>query len=304
MAIRITNQMMANTMLSNSNYALTNMYKIQNQITTGKKFLSASENPVDASQIIKINVSLGQLGDWKKNSFTAKEELNMAYDALAGVQNSLQRINELSVGLASGLNSDFNFKAYLQEINEHARTISGLANTQYMGNFIFGGTNTLNPPYSVDDNMNVTYNGTVEGEIWERKTEIGYNEEISLNLYGKDIFGDDSGGIFAAVKQLNDIVAVQPVDIMAISETLKSIQDCMDKVSESMSVASLRVNRLDTIESVNTSLITTLTKTKANLHETDLIEATSQFALHQAAMEATLKIGANMLNGPSLLNYI
>lgn len=304
MVIRVTNQMVSKLMLNNANSAMLNMYKIQNQITTGKKFLDASENPIDASQILKMNTSLGQISDWKLNINTAKEELNLAYDTLGGVLDNMQRINELTTRLANGSNSDETNLALISEINERTKTVASLANTQYLGTYIFGGTNTLNNPYDVDANMNVTYNGTVEGEVWERRTEINFNEEITLNVYGKDIFGDNAGGIFATIKNLNDILAVDPIDIMEINYSLKPIQDSINKVVDSMSLISSRVSRLESVSDLNTSMNTTLTTSKANLFETDVIEATSQYALYQAAMEATFKIGSYMLNGPSLLNYI
>lgn len=304
MVIRVTNQMISNLTLRNANTAMLNMYKIQNQIASGQKFSNAVENPNDASQVIKMNTSLGQLADWKTNITTAKEELNLAYDTLGGVQENLQRINELTIQLASGIHSDSGNLAIISEINERAKTIAGLANTQYLGTYIFGGTNTLNNPYDVDDNMNVTHNGTVDGEVWERRVEINFNEEVTLNVNGKDIFGDDTGGIFAIVKNLNDILAIDPVDRMAISQSLKPIQDVMGKVTDATSLVSSRVSRLESVSDLNTTMTTTYKTLKADLFETDVIEATSQFALWQTAMEATFKVGSWMLNGPSLLNYI
>jgi len=304
MVIRVTNQMMSRTMISNANNAMLNMYKIQNQISTGKKFLNAAENPIDASQILKMNTSLGQLSDWKLNIGTAKEELNLTYDTLNGVLDNMQRINELTVRLASAANSEGTNLALISEINERTKTVASLANTQFLGVYIFGGTNTLNNPFDIDDAMNVTYNGTVEGEIWERRTEINFNEEVTVNVYAKNLFGDNTEGIFATVKNLNDILAIDPVDIMAINASLQPIQDSIGKVVDAMSIISSRVSRLDSVADLNMSMTTTLKSSKANLFETDIIEATSQYALYQTAMEATFKIGSWMLNGPSLLNYI
>lgn len=305
MVFRITNIMTSQLMLSNANNAMLKMYEAQKQVTTGKKFSSVSESPYAANQVLKLNTQIGQLADWKENIATAGEELKFGYDVLSGVQENVQRINELTIRLANAGNSSSVNLSLITEINERAKTLAGLANTQYQGTFIFGGTNTMNAPYLLDDNMNVTYEGTVETQEWQRKTEINYcGEEVTVNVLGKNIFGDDTDGIFATIKDLNDILATTPVDIMAINQLLNPIQDTITKVSDAMSIMSSSVNRLEMISNINTDLTTYLKTIRSDIHDVDIAEASTSYALAQASMEATLQIGAKMLNGPSLLHYL
>lgn len=304
MVIRITNQMTANIMLTNSNSAMNKLYDIQRQVTSGKKFTTATESPFNAAQVVKMKTQLGQLENWKGNILDAKNELGMAYDSLSVMQENVQRVNDLTIRLANDGNSDETNLALISEIKERTKTISGLANNQYQGVYIFGGTNTENPPYTIDDNMNVVYNGTSETQNWERKTEIAQGEEISRNVLGKNILGDETSGFFATVKSINDIVEAPPIDARKINQLLGGLTDTVANISSSMALVSSNVNRLDATAAINETVATGLTAVRSSLEDTDVVEASTQLALQQVSMEATLKIGSKLLNGPSLLNYI
>ena len=73
MAIRISNNMISSVMLKNSQLATEKQYKIQQQITTGQKFQTSSENPYDAMQTLKIKDQLSELVDWDNNLANAKD---------------------------------------------------------------------------------------------------------------------------------------------------------------------------------------------------------------------------------------
>lgn len=305
MVFRITNSMISQQALANINSSTYEMYNLQKQMMTGKKFSSASENPVGASQVMKFNTQIGQLSDWSENIATSKEELKFGYDTLSGVQESIQRINELTIRLANNMNTDDTNQAIITEINARAQSIQSLANAQYKGYYIFGGTNTLNPPYDVDDSFNVTYNGTVETEMWQRNTEVNYGgEEVTVNVLGKHLFGDDTGGIFATVKELNTLITADPVDVMAINACLKPIQEAGRTVANKMAEMSSSVQRLDMLSNYNTDLSTTLKGSKGNVFEIDLVEAASSYTLLRNQMETTMQMSASMLSSSSLLNYL
>ena len=304
MGIRITAQMTSNLMLTNMNKNLSNIYNTYEQITSGKKFTSIGENPSDGTKIMKYNKQLDQLDDWSKNIETAKDELNQSYDTLGLIQENMQRINELAIQAANSYNSQDSMQAIRDEVEQRTRAIAQLANTKYQDKYIFSGSNTDTIPYSLDDDLNVTYSGTSQDGSWERNIEISEGVTMPLNINGQEIFGDENGGIFATLKQLNDALADPDMDIQAISDCITPIQNGIKDITSAQAVMTSRVQRLDATSSINENVSLGLTEMKSNIEDTDLAEAATQLMMYQTALQASLQAGATIMQQATLLNYI
>ena len=304
MGIRITTQMSSNLMLTNMNKNLSNIYSTYEQIASGKKLTSVGQNPSDGTKVMKYNKQLSQLDDWSKNIETAKDEINQSYDTLGLIQENLQRINELTMQAANSFNSEDSLNAIRDEVEQRTRTIAQLANTKYQDKYIFAGTNTSTVPYSLDDDLNVTYSGTKQDGNWERNIEISEGVTMPLNVNGEQILGDENGGIFATLKQLNDALADPDMDVKAISDCLDPIQAGIKNITDVQSTLSSRVQRLDATSNINENAALGLTEMKSNLEDTDLAEATTQLMMYQTALQASLQAGASIMQQASLLNYI
>lgn len=304
MAIRITSQMTSNLMLTNMNKNLSNIYSTYEQITSGKKITSVGQNPIDGTKIMKYNKQLDQLDDWSKNIQSARDELNQSYDTLGLIQENMQRINELAIQAANSYNSQESMQAIRDEVEQRTLTIQQLANTKYQDKYIFSGSNTDTMPYSLDEDLNVTYSGTSQDGNWERNIEISEGVTMPLNVNGQAIFGDKNGGIFATLKELNDALANPDMDIKAISDCITPIQNGIKDITSAQAVMTSRVQRLDATSTINDEVSIGLTEMKSNLEDTDLAEAATQLMMYQTALQASLQAGASIMQQTTLLNYI
>lgn len=304
MGIRITTQMTSNLMLNTMNKNLSNIYNTYEQISSGKKLTSVGQNPSEGTKLMKYNKQLGQLDDWSKNIETAKDELGQSYDTLGLIQENMQRINELTMQAANSFNSADSIEAIRNEVEQRTRTIAQLANTKYQDKYIFAGSNTSTIPYSLDDDLNVTYSGTAQDGNWERNIEISEGVTMPLNINGEEIFGDETAGIFATLKELNDALSNPDMDIKAISDCLDPIQEGIKNITSAQAVISSRVQRLDATGTINDNVTLGLTQMKSNIEDTDMAEAATQLAMYQTALQASLQAGATIMQQATLLNYI
>ena len=296
--------MTSNLMLSTMNQNLSGLYNTYEQITSGKKLTSVGQNPAEGTKLMKYNKQLGQLDDWSKNIETAKDELGQSYDTLGLIQENLQRINELTMQAANSFNSSDSLEAIRSEVEQRTRTIAQLANTKYQDKYIFAGSNTATIPYALDDDLNVTYSGTAQDGNWERNIEISEGVTMPLNINGEEIFGDETSGIFATLKELNDALKDPDMDIKAISDCLDPIQEGIKNITSAQAVISSRVQRLDATGTINDNVTLGLTQMKSNIEDTDMAEAATQLAMYQTALQASLQAGATIMQQATLLNYI
>ena len=296
--------MTSNLMLTTMNKNLSNIYETYEQITSGKKLTSVAQDPAEGTKLMKYNKQLGQLDDWSKNIETAKDELGQSYDTLGLIQENLQRINELTMQAANSFNSSDSLEAIRSEVEQRTRTIAQLANTKYQDKYIFAGSNTATIPYALDDDLNVTYSGTAQDGNWERNIEISEGVTMPLNINGEEIFGDETSGIFATLKELNDALKDPDMDIKAISDCLDPIQEGIKNITSAQAVISSRVQRLDATGTINDNVTLGLTQMKSNIEDTDMAEAATQLAMYQTALQASLQAGATIMQQATLLNYI
>jgi len=305
MVIRITNQLFTSNLFEGSNLASNKILQLRDQITSGRKISTASEDPLSSIQILNMNTQLAKLGDWSKNISTAKEEAKMSYDNLSSLYDQLQAIDDLAIEAANETNDKSQIEALLTEIQARTKTIVNLANSKYGDNYIFAGTNTQTKPYELDETtMSVTYHGTASTDEWRRKTETMEGEETTMNLLGENIFGDGTTGLFASLTSINTAMSADPTDFDSIRAELDNLKAGLKKVSGAMAEASNIVTSMNLSAEVNETSDLSLTESRSLLRDTNVVEATTELIMAQTALEASYQVSAAMLNRPSLLDYI
>lgn len=304
MSIRVTTQMTTNMMKTSINKSYADIYKVYQQITSGKKLSEMSENPSDGTKIVKYNTQLDKLGDWANNIETAKDELSMSWDTLGLINDNLSRINDLAIQAANSYNSDESVEAIRKEIAARTETITSLANTKYQDKYIFAGSNTGTVPYKTDENLKTQYFGTPSSGSWQRNVEISEGTTIPVNVNGEDIFGNGNTGIFAALEKLNTAMSADDIDFRAISESLNPIQDGIKSVTSAQGVISSRVQRLEATSSINSDLTLGTTERKSAIEDTDLTQAATDLVRFQTALQASMKAGSSIMYNSSLLDFI
>ena len=83
--MRVTNNMLTSTMITNLNKNLRKMNDYQKQLATGKQIDTPSDNPVLAAKILKYRTDLSELAQYKKNVEDAQSWLEVTEAAVADV---------------------------------------------------------------------------------------------------------------------------------------------------------------------------------------------------------------------------
>lgn len=176
---------LANNSMADANNAI---IKTQEQLSTGKRVLTAADDPVAATQIQQLTDHLAQVDQYTKNISTAENNLAEEETALKNVTNLVQRIKELAVqaGNTASL-SESEYDALATEVDSRIHELVGLTNTRNAnGDYIFSGYKSQSPAF-VGDNVNgYQYMGD-EGSI---KIKVDDNTFVKASDSGKNIFVD------------------------------------------------------------------------------------------------------------------
>ncbi len=187
--MRVTNNMLVNTLLRNVNNNLSTMQKKQDQLSTGKRVSRPSDDPVAVSKIIKYKTDINELEQYDTNTKDALSWTQTSELAIADISTALQRTRELAVQAANGTNTLEDREKIAMEIEQLKEHIIGNGNKTFAGKYIFSSFQTDKKLLNADGtfNINITQN-----ELDNKPTttyEVGVGETMKVSTNGLDLFG-------------------------------------------------------------------------------------------------------------------
>ncbi len=169
---------------------LNNYNKLTQQLASGNRLTSITDDPIAAVNILNTNRQLGQIDVFSTNVEMAKSELSTLDDLMTLATGYLNSAWQKAVQANNQTYGNDSLEALKVEIDETIKTMVDLANTEYNDNYIFGGANTKTVPYEIDDNGDIIYNGTpYDNPDYIRQTEVSDGVFEIINTTGDKVFG-------------------------------------------------------------------------------------------------------------------
>jgi flagellar hook-associated protein 3 FlgL len=176
---------------------------VENQLSTGKSVNQPSDNPSAASTILSLQNLLSQTQSYSNNINSATTQLNQTESTLTNVSNLLtQATQKIALADVNTGVTDAQRSADAQIVNNLLSTVQGLANTQFNGVYLFGGTKSNAPPY-VSANGGVQFNGS-NGVL---QTTIGQGAQAPTQISASTVFGTLSSRIIGATDLTPSVTA-------------------------------------------------------------------------------------------------
>ena len=305
------------TMTSLATSSMGNSYDkymdIINKITSNKNFTKVSENPIDATKVLKLNDQLAKLDEYQSNIQAAINEMSLAYDTLGAVNDELTSINDLVIEAANISTTPQGARAIAVEMSQRIESIIDKMNTKYLDNYIFSGVYTEKAAYTVTSDGTVEYHGSSE-KAGDRNLTISQDKTFAYNFTGEEIFGkfdpdnvdenDVPLDFFSQMQDLQTILKTEPLDYDAIRNKLDVLKEAQEAIIQTQGTTSAKVAKLLSTQEINNSTITDLTENKVDLEEVDITKAATDLANAQNALQASYLISTNILGSVSLLDYL
>ncbi|MFN3164587.1 MAG: flagellar hook-associated protein FlgL [Pseudohongiellaceae bacterium] len=160
------------------------LQKTELQIASGLRVSKPSDDPAAAVKVLDLKASLDSLDQYSRNSAIAEASLGFEESVVANVNNTLQRIRELSVQGNNSTYQDRDKQSIAQEIYQRLDELVSLANTRdSQGEYIFGGFKVDSPPFVKIDGE-VSY----RGDQGQRLLQIGDGSKVATRDSGLEVF--------------------------------------------------------------------------------------------------------------------
>ncbi len=323
MIVRSTTNSAMNSMTDRLMKTQAELYKTQQKASDQKNILSISEDPVGTSIILDANKDLDCIDSFSFNIEHLTQMSAVMESTFNSIIDKLQTIDSLSVTASDTFNgTKETMNIYHENVKSLKEDIVRLANAQYKGNYLFGGTNTSRDPFVLAEDGSITYQGTksinADGSLienaeerYEQRLEVSKGNFMSANLPGDIIFGytDNSTdppqgiGLFHTLNMIEKATDPENFDTDAVRAQLDNLAEAIDTVSSYRSLNGIVQAKLGMLNNSLEDAKLLTTERRSNVQDADAVEIYSKLTKDYYAYQASMQIMSNMM-GASLLNYL
>ncbi|MGB2712138.1 MAG: flagellar hook-associated protein FlgL [Conexibacter sp.] len=301
--MRITTAMTSRSTLRDLNDDLGRISRLQRKLSTGKEITRPSDDPYGASRALALRGDVEGLQQYQRNVGDGTAWLNTCDTALAQVSDALHRVRELLVAAGNDASGPEARAAAAAELDQLIEAVKQEANVTFGGRYVFSGTATDTPPYALGGA------DTYAGDAGTITREIGPGVTMPINA---DISGLLGEGQAAADDKLLDTLrdiadhmrGTTPADASALRGTdLARIDDNFDTLNALRADIGARTNRLAIAQSRLASIEENTTQLLSDTEDADIAKTLVEYSTQQAAYNAALRAGANVVQS-SLLDFL
>ncbi|MGB2131076.1 MAG: flagellar hook-associated protein FlgL [Marinobacterium sp.] len=209
--MRISTSQIFLSNLDNLNRNNADLFKTQQQLSTGKKVLQPSDDPLAAAQIIKLKKEVARNDQFQGNIDVSRRRLELEEIALEQLNNINIRLREISIQGGNGILSQADRHSLAAEVDEMTQQMLGLMNTKdAQGEYLFAGFQGDAAAYAYDE---ASQQYQYQGDSGQRYIQIGPDNRIASTDSGERLFEQVNGPAQTVVTN-NPDGAVLGVDII------------------------------------------------------------------------------------------
>lgn len=323
--MRITNASMVRSHLYDTQNNLTNMSKINQQISTGKVINTVSDDPHKAIKIMNINNEIKYTEKYNYNIDESVGWMNTTDGALDNVGNLLGEIKETILKVGNGTYSQNEMKSLNEDMNEKIKQLADTLNSTYGGKYLFGGSSVDDAPITVIENPDGTVklefskdkNGQTIPNTDDLKADISSGINIGYNISVGEILNikDGNGNTVNLLDEINNLstlmndiangdeqTAAKAKETL-LNDTKGKIDTLFDHVVNERTSLGVRVSTAEKIKELNDEDILNIQDVLSKTQDTDVVEKFIELKSAEMIYQASIQVGAKLIQ-PTILDYI
>ncbi|HUE96698.1 MAG TPA: flagellar hook-associated protein FlgL [Longimicrobiaceae bacterium] len=296
--MRITNNIIQQTSLANVQKNLRELYRTQEQVTSGRSFNRASDDPVSASASMETRSSIRSLQQYRRGIDIANSRAAAEEAVLDQLLDIVVRAKELGVTYASDGVTDLQRATAGAEVESLLREVVSLANTPYGEGYLFGGAGPNTVPYAtavVAGNLDFT-STTPSGTF---QIQISSHHSVPANHNSVEVFEDS--GLMAALRDM--AIAMKSGDRQEIADSIPDVDSAFAAVQNLLGSVGARSSALQITAANVGALEAGLLILKSDVEDADLEKAITELMSRQTTYQAALMTTSRIV-GMTLADYL
>ncbi len=265
------------------------------QLSSGMRVNSLSDDPVASGQNILLSNQISSDDSFTRTASSTQGMLQVSDTALGSVVSQLNQAIALAVSGNNGTMNASDLSAISSQIAGIRDQVVALANTSYLGVYVFAGSDGKTMPFP--SSVSPYQGGTTVNTLI---TPNG--QSIQLNVTGDAIFTAPGNDLLATLNQLVADFSTYPPASTSSADTA-SLTATLNYVSGQRVIIDNSITRLTAAEGAAQSESTQLLSTQTNLMQADYAQVATKLSAaetQQAALSAVIA----KLNKGSLFDYM
>ncbi|HZY61047.1 MAG TPA: flagellar hook-associated protein FlgL [Edaphobacter sp.] len=265
--------------------------QLTTELSSGKRVNALSDDPVASGTNVLLAAQLSLNDSFSQTESSTVGRLQVADSTLGSVVSQLTQAISLATQANNGTLNSSDLQSLSAQIAGIRDEVLSLANTTYMGQYIFSGSMGSTAPFSLDSSTtpnNIVYNGdSGAGAVSWITTPSG--QKIQINIPGDQIFSDSSTNVLQVLNNLVADFASGTASGNAISDTT-ALNSALNHVSQQRVVIDNSITQLQAAQTYTQTQGAQITSAQTNLMQADVAQISTQLSTAETQQEALTQV--------------
>jgi len=217
---RLPNNFLTRQLQQNLQSANSLLSTLQNQVATGQRFFSPSEDVTEAIRVISLQTTLERKAQIQSNIKTDRTLLSISENALASLGDALNQAQSLVLAGTGNSLSGTEKESLANDVASLIQQVVNVGNTASQGRYLFAGSQSKTVPFEFSSNGTVVFNG----DDHQIQSFIDTNLLLPNNIDGLSAFaaqtppvGSDINPALSLQTKIADLHGGEGIDLESIS---------------------------------------------------------------------------------------
>ncbi|MBL1212558.1 MAG: hypothetical protein HND52_04255 [Ignavibacteriae bacterium] len=297
--MRVSDSMTGLSLINNLNRNKAYIEELRTKIALNSKIRKPSDEPIGTARVLNLTDQLNGIETFTKNSDAGVAYLDNTIFHMESMQTEIEKIMINLADLNNGTLQD-NKAEYAAKIDQAINTLMDLANSEFDGKYLFGGTDHSEKPFGYNA-AETAIEVKVSGIDGEQKIQISKHLTQKINITGEELFGPvDGSDIFNTLIGIRDSLeaGLDPPQML-----IEGVSDFNDKVINKLSEAGNLQNRLyDNMELLDNQALL-LNDLVSREKDIDMAGAVMELQNREYLLNLSYKLSASILP-KSLMDFM
>jgi flagellar hook-associated protein 3 FlgL len=280
--------------------------KLQQQISTGKRIASPSDDPVAAARALEVSHAQSINTKFADTRKTAELKLNTLESNLTSITDLLVSAQSTLVAAGNATYSNTERVNIATELNSSLQALIGLANSKdASGNYLYSGFQTSTVPF-VANSTGATYAGDSNQQL----LQIDSQRQMAVSVSGDNVFQANGNDVFTTLSNLVNLLNTPITDATSqatysagLTLAIGNMQGSVESVLNVRASIGSKLNEIDGLNTAGSDKDLQYSKSLSDLQDTDYASALSELSKNQTIMDAAQKSFVAVTN-LSLFKYM
>ncbi|GAB6144619.1 flagellar hook-associated protein FlgL [Desulfocicer niacini] len=290
--MRIANTMVYNMVRSNLGNITSDLNDATETAITGKRILKLSDDPIGLTKSLGIRSSLDGFEQVERGISLGNTWLTASENTLTQTQNLVTDTKTLAIQMANAPISHAERQSAAGIVQNTMEEIISLANIKVDDRYLFSGSQTNVPAFTLDEENTANYNGDSN----PFSIKIG-DSTVTIGNDGEELFGN----LFDTLKDFK--AALEGDDLTGINTAMTALEEDFNRLNTAISTVGTKMNRMDIKSAIYQDLTLSETERLSGIENVDITEAITNLQQKQLVYQAALASSSKVME-LSLLDYL